>query len=85
VKDDLCADRDEAEAAAPGGRLDGARGVGALLQERRRGAVLRRPCAGARKWRTKGAVSIRHADAASAIGSIDPVALMAQAPASNAT
>ena len=56
--------------------------VGALLQ---RGANAGRSApasAGARKWRTSGTVSIRQADAASAIGSIEPVALIAQAPTS---
>jgi len=74
----------EAEAAAPDGRLGGAREVGALLQERRHADDQRRSAAGLRKWRTSGAVSIRHADAASAIGTIEPVSLIAQAPSSKA-
>ena len=74
----------EAEAAARDGRLGGAAGVGALLQERREEVAQRRSVTGARKWRTSGAVSIRQADAASAIGTIDPVSLIAHAPTSKA-
>ena len=74
----------EAEAAAPDGRLEGAQGVGALLQERRDENDQRRSAAGVRKWRTSGAVSIRQADAARAIGTIDPVSLIAHAPRSSA-
>ena len=76
--------RVEAEAAAPGGRLVAARGVGALLQEAREADAQRRSAAGVRKWRTSGAVSIRQADAASAIGTIEPVSLIAHAPISKA-
>ena len=45
----------------------------------------RRSAAGVRKWRTSGTVSIRQAEAASAIGTIEPVSLIAHAPTSKAT
>ena len=75
----------EAEASRSRGRL-------AARDRRRRAPTARREdavsgapaSAGARKWRTSGTVSIRQAEAASAIGSIDPVALIAQAPTSKA-
>ena len=42
------------------------------------------PVTRATEWRTSGAVSIRQADAARAIGTIDPVSLIAHAPRSSA-